>query len=102
MNKVLVTGGTGYIGSHTVIELLNDNQDVVIVDNLSNSKIGVVDRIEQITGKRPAFYNVDVRDKAKLLKIFKDEKPTGRNPLRRAESGWRKRENPACVLRQQP
>ena len=76
MNKVLVTGGTGYIGSHTVIELLNDNQDVVIVDNLSNSKIGVVDRIEQITGKRPAFYNVDVRDKAKLLKIFKDEKPT--------------------------
>ena len=55
MNKVLVTGGTGYIGSHTVIELLNDNQDVVIVDNLSNSKIGVVDRIEQITGKRPAF-----------------------------------------------
>ena len=76
MNKVLVTGGTGYIGSHTVIELLNDNQDVVIVDNLSNSKIGVVDRIEQITGKRPAFYNVDVRDKTKLLKIFKDEKPT--------------------------
>ena len=45
MNKVLVTGGTGYIGSHTVIELLNDNQDVVIVDNLSNSKIGVVDQI---------------------------------------------------------
>ena len=47
MNKVLVTGGTGYIGSHTVIELLNDNQDVVIVDNLSNSKIGVVDRTKQ-------------------------------------------------------
>lgn len=66
MNKVLVTGGTGYIGSHTVIELLNDNQDVVIVDNLSNSKIGVVDRIEQITGKRPAFYNVDVRDQSKI------------------------------------
>ena len=57
---VLVTGGTGYIGSHTVVELLKTNQEVVIVDNLSNSKKCVLDRIETITGRRPIFYQVDL------------------------------------------
>ena len=51
--KILVTGGTGYIGSHTVVELLNAGYEVEILDNLFNSKIEVLDKIEQITGKRP-------------------------------------------------
>ena len=59
MKKVLVTGGTGYIGSHTVVELLNSGKEVVIVDNLSNSKPDVIDRIKKITGKDVKFYNID-------------------------------------------
>ena len=64
--KILVTGGTGYIGSHTVVELQNAGYEVVIVDNLSNSKADVVDSIEQITGIRPAFYNIDCLDATAL------------------------------------
>ena len=56
--KILVTGGAGYIGSHTCVNLLENNYEVVIVDNLYNSNEKVVDRITQITGKKPAFYNV--------------------------------------------
>ncbi len=69
---ILVTGGTGYIGSHTVVELLCAGDDVIIVDNLSNSKLCVLDRIEKITGKRPAFIKCDLLDKASLDKIFGD------------------------------
>ena len=57
--KVLVTGGAGYIGSHTVVELQNVGHDVIIVDDLSNAKAEVIDRIETITGTRPAFYQLD-------------------------------------------
>ena len=64
--KILVTGGAGYIGSHTVVELQNAGYEVVIVDNLSNSKADVVDSIEQITGIRPAFYNIDCLDATAL------------------------------------
>lgn len=60
--RVLVTGGTGFIGSHTVVELIQDGHEVLIVDDLSNSKIGVLDRIEQITGRRPDFVHGDIRD----------------------------------------
>ena len=67
---ILVTGGTGYIGSHTVVELLNAGSDVVIVDNLSNSKLCVLDRIESITGKRPVFYQVDLLDADALDAVF--------------------------------
>ena len=70
--SILVTGGTGYIGSHTVVELQNAGFEAVIVDNLSNSKPLVLDRIEAITGKRPKFYNADIRDKEALAKIFKE------------------------------
>ena len=67
---ILVTGGAGYIGSHTVVELLNLGKEVVIVDNLSNSSILVLDRIEAITGKRPAFYELDVCDTQGLRRVF--------------------------------
>ncbi|HUM82789.1 MAG TPA: UDP-glucose 4-epimerase GalE [Lachnospiraceae bacterium] len=72
--KILVTGGTGFIGSHTCVELLNAGYDVVIADNLYNSKELVVDRIEKISGKRPVFYNVDVLDRAGMTKLFDAEK----------------------------
>ncbi len=67
---ILVTGGTGFIGSHTTVELLNIGEQVIIVDNLMNSKICVLDRIEQITGKRPIFYPVDLLDRAALADVF--------------------------------
>ena len=73
MKKILVTGGIGYIGSHTSVELLNAGYDIVIIDNLSNSKIEVVDKIKQITGKNFKFYNEDVRNEKELDKIFKEE-----------------------------
>ncbi len=69
--KILVTGGTGYIGSHTVVELQNKGFDVVIVDNLSNSKIEVVDKIEKITGKRPEIEVFDLVDREKTSGFFK-------------------------------
>ena len=68
--RILVTGGTGYIGSHTVVELQNSGYDVVIVDNLSNSRADVVDSIEQITGIRPAFEKVDCLDYEGLDNVF--------------------------------
>lgn len=71
--SILVTGGAGYIGSHTVVELIKLGKEVVIVDNLSNSSILVLDRIEEITGKRPTFYELDVADKAALCSVFEKE-----------------------------
>ena len=68
--KILVTGGTGYIGSHTVVELLQAGYDVEILDNLFNSKADVIDKIEQITGKRAKFYEVDLLDQAKTEEVF--------------------------------
>jgi UDP-glucose 4-epimerase len=67
---ILVTGGAGYIGSHTVVELLNAGQDLVIFDNLSNSSICVLDRIQAITGQRPRFLEGDIRDMAALSAAF--------------------------------
>ncbi len=69
---VLVTGGVGYIGSHTTIELIESGREVVIVDNLSNSNIIVLDRIEELTGIRPKFYEIDVQDKKNLEKVFEE------------------------------
>lgn len=67
---ILVTGGMGYIGSHTVVELLEAGADLLIVDNLSNSKLAVLDRIESITGRRPAFVQADIRDRAAMGELF--------------------------------
>lgn len=72
--KILVTGGLGYIGSHTVVELCKNNYDVVIIDNLSNSKIDVCDKLKKITGRDITFYKGDVCDKNLLDGIFKKEK----------------------------
>ena len=71
--KILVTGGTGYIGSHTCVELLNAGYEIVVLDNLSNSKIEVVDKIKKITGKDFKFYEQDLCDEEKLDTLFKNE-----------------------------
>ena len=68
--KILVTGGAGYIGSHTTVELQNANYEVVIVDNLSNSNEGVIDGIERITGVRPCFEKVDCIDEKAMHEVF--------------------------------
>lgn len=68
--SILVTGGTGYIGSHTVVELLSEGDKVIIVDNLCNSKVCVLDRIEAITGKRPEFIKCDLCDMEALEEVF--------------------------------
>ncbi|GAA4765017.1 MULTISPECIES: UDP-glucose 4-epimerase GalE [Flavobacterium] len=69
--RILVTGGLGFIGSHTVVELQNEGFDVVVIDNLSNSSIEVLQRIENITGKKPEFENIDLRDKKSVQDFFK-------------------------------
>lgn len=71
---ILVTGGAGYIGSHTCVELLNDGCEVVVVDNLCNSSMVSVERAEKITGKKITFYEVDLRDKEGLTAVFDKEK----------------------------
>jgi UDP-glucose 4-epimerase len=72
MNKTLVTGGAGYIGSHTVVALIEQGYQPVIYDNLSNSNVEVLNRIEKICGVRPEFVEGDLRDKAKLKRLFSD------------------------------
>jgi UDP-glucose 4-epimerase len=69
--KIVVTGGLGFIGSHTVVELQNENFEVVVIDNLSNSSVEVLDGIERITGKKPIFEQIDLRDKAAVHSFFK-------------------------------
>lgn len=72
MKKVLLTGGTGFIGSHTAIEVIKSGYDVIIVDDLSNSEESVIDRVEQITNVRPIFYRADVKDGDALETIFSE------------------------------
>lgn len=72
MGKILVTGGTGFIGSHTCVELLESGYDVVIMDNLSNSKAAAIERIEKISGKKVSFYEADICDYEATVKIFKE------------------------------
>ncbi len=77
MSKILVTGGLGYIGSHTVVELQNVNAEVVVVDNLANTTLDVAGRIQKITGKPVTFYQVDVCDTPALEEVFEKEDISG-------------------------
>ncbi len=72
--QVLVTGGTGYIGSHTAVELIESGYEVLIIDNLSNSRVDVLDGIEQITGVRPEFYKIDLRNTASVDTFFENHR----------------------------
>lgn len=72
--EILLPGGAGYIGSHTAVELLNSGNDVVIVDNFSNSKPEILDKIKQITGKNFKFYELDCLDRQSLRRVFKENK----------------------------
>lgn len=74
MKNILITGGAGYIGSHTAVELLNKNYNVIVYDNLSNSSRISIDRVEEITGKKISFYEADILDKAKLKEVLVSEK----------------------------
>ena len=77
MRKILVTGGLGFIGSHTVVELQQAGYEVVIIDNLYNSKIEVLDSITSITGVKPSYFNIDLRDKIAVEDFFKINKIDG-------------------------
>ena len=70
MERILVTGGTGYIGSHTIIELYKESYEIDVLDNLYNSKITVLDQIEKISGRRPNFYQIDLLDYVKMDELF--------------------------------
>lgn len=75
--NILVTGGLGFIGSHTVIELIKNNHTVIVADSLVNSKIEVLDRLHEISGVKPTFYQIDVTDEAKVEEIFFTHKIDG-------------------------
>ena len=77
MKKILVTGGLGFIGSHTVVELQQAGYEVVIIDNLYNSKIEVLDRIISITGIKPSYFNIDLRNKTAVKDFFNTNKVNG-------------------------
>ena len=73
MKTVLLTGGAGFIGSHTAVELIEAGYRVVIADDLSNSSADVIDRIENVTGTRPGFYPIDVADGDEVERLFAEE-----------------------------
>lgn len=75
MQKILVTGGAGFIGSHTIVELLQAGCDVVVVDNLSNSSCVALERVAEITGRAALFEKVDIRDRAALTRVFAEHRP---------------------------
>ncbi|AMC11727.1 UDP-glucose 4-epimerase [Lutibacter profundi] len=77
MKEILVTGGLGFIGSHTVVELQNEGFNVVIIDNLSNSTIDVLDKITSITTKKPRYFNIDLKNKKAVQQFFKENEVDG-------------------------
>ena len=77
MKRILVTGGLGFIGSHTVVELQNEGFEVVIIDDLSNTSIGVLDKIAEITGTKPDFHQIDLRVKSDVKNFFDNNKVDG-------------------------
>ena len=96
---ILVTGGTGFIGSHTTVELQQAGYDVVIVDNLSNSKVEVLDGIEKITGIRPAFEEIDLKDCAAVENVFKSILILRESfTLQQVRQWERVLKNPLCII----
>ena len=94
--KILVTGGAGYIGSHTCVELLNEGYEVVVVDNLYNASPKALDRVRQITGKDLKFYEADLLDQPAVDRIFEAEQPDAVIHFagyKAVESLWRSRLN---------
>lgn len=77
MKKILVTGGLGFIGSHTVVELQNEGFDVLIIDDLSNTTIDVLDKITSITTKKPKYFNIDLKNKNAVQQFFKENEVDG-------------------------
>ena len=93
--NILVTGGAGYIGSHTCVELMESGYDVVVIDNLCNSNPKSLDRVEELTGKKVKFYEGDVRDEALLRKIFAENEISAvRSEERRVGKECRSRWSP--------
>ena len=85
--SILVTGGAGYIGSHTCVSLLESGYTVVVADNLCNSKAETLERVKKITNKEITFCQIDVTDEAAVNSIFLNHSIDGRRPFRRTESG---------------
>ena len=87
--RILVTGGAGYIGSHTAVELLEAGHEVVVIDNLCNASRKAIDRVEEITKKKVVFYENDVRDRAALELIFTAplSRPAARVMILKTEPG---------------
>lgn len=96
--KILVTGGTGYIGSHSTVELQNAGYEVVIIDNLSNSNIEVLDGIERITGKRPTFVQADCTDMEALRQLFKENPGIKGSYISRRAKQWANRFKNLCSI----
>ncbi len=86
--EILVTGGLGYIGSHTCVQLIKAGLSPVIIDNLCNAKLEVLNRIERLTGMRPVFYQCDVRNEQQLAHIFFFSSISFSYSFCRAKSGW--------------
>ena len=88
--KILVTGGAGFIGSHTCIELLNNGNEVVVVDNLYNANKKSLEVVERVTGKKVTFYEVDVRDEDKLNEVISKAEDVGLEVVEiKADKEWR-------------
>ena len=107
--NVLVTGGAGYIGSHTCVELLSSGYGVIVIDNLCNSNPKSLDRVQELTGKSLTFYEGDVRDEALLTKIFSTHeigcvihfaglKAVGESALCVISEQYRHRRMPSCSI----
>ena len=95
---ILVTGGAGFIGSHTVVELQNAGYDVVVVDNLINASKEALRRVEEITGKPVTFYEADILDRDAMEKVFTENEDRMCDPFCRTEGGWRIRSEAMAVL----
>ena len=96
--KILVTGGAGFIGTHTVIELIQAGHQVVVVDNLVNSNRKSLEVVERITGVEVPFYEADIRDTDKPSEIFSSKKNQQGHSLCWLEGCWRINTYPSCLL----